>query len=78
MTTILSAGLLVVSLIAIGLAKILTPTVERGIAYLDVPKAVVGIIIATLVLLPEKRRRNWRKIRNSADRKEKPNRAKPR
>jgi Ca2+/H+ antiporter len=40
MTTILSAGLLVVSLIAIvGLAKILTPTVERGIAYLDVPKA---------------------------------------
>jgi Ca2+:H+ antiporter len=53
-TTVLSAGLLVVSLIAIvGLAKILTPTVERGIAYLDVPKAVVGIVIATLVLLPE-------------------------
>jgi Ca2+:H+ antiporter len=53
-TTVLSAGLLVVSLIAIvGLAKILTPTMERGIAYLDVPKAVVGIIIATLVFLPE-------------------------
>ncbi|MGO8973324.1 MAG: calcium:proton antiporter [Steroidobacteraceae bacterium] len=53
-TTILSAGLLLVSLIAIvGLAKTLTPTVELGIVYLDVPKAVVGIIIAMLVLLPE-------------------------
>ena len=36
-----------------GLAKVLTPAVEFGIAYLDVPKAVVGIIIAALVLLPE-------------------------
>ena len=53
-TTVLSAGLLLVSLVAIvGLAKLLTPTVELGIAYLDVPKAVVGIIIAALVLLPE-------------------------
>ena len=51
---VLSAGLLLVSLVAVvGLAKILTPTVEFGIAYLGVPKAVVGIIIATLVLLPE-------------------------
>ena len=53
-TAVLSAGLLLVSLVAIvGLAKVLTPTVELGIAYLDVPKAVVGIIIAALVLLPE-------------------------
>jgi Ca2+:H+ antiporter len=52
--TLLSAGLLLVSLVAIvGLAKILTPTVEFGIAYVNVPKAVVGIIIAALVLLPE-------------------------
>ena len=36
-----------------GLAKALTPTVESGIAYLGVPKAVVGIAIAGLVLLPE-------------------------
>jgi Ca2+:H+ antiporter len=51
---VLSAGLLLVSLVAIvGLAKALTPTVERGIAYFNVPKAVVGIIIAMLVLLPE-------------------------
>jgi Ca2+:H+ antiporter len=53
-TAVLSAGLLIVALVAIvGLAKVLTPMVESGIAYLDVPKAVVGIIIATLVLLPE-------------------------
>lgn len=53
-TTIASGGLLLVSLVAIvGLAKTLTPTVEAGIAYVGVPKAVVGIIIAALVLLPE-------------------------
>lgn len=53
-TTVLSAGLLLVSLVAIvGLAKALTPSVEFGVAYLGVPKAVVGIVIAALVLLPE-------------------------
>ena len=53
-TTALSAVLLVVSLVAIvGLAKVLTPTVEGAIGYLQVPKAVVGTIIAALVLLPE-------------------------
>jgi Ca2+:H+ antiporter len=53
-TALLSAGILVVSLVAIvGLAKTLTPPVESAIAYLGVPKAVVGIVIATLVLLPE-------------------------
>lgn len=53
-TAVVSAGLLVVSLIlVVGLAKILTPSVEAGIAYLGVPEAVVGIIIAALVLLPE-------------------------
>jgi Ca2+:H+ antiporter len=53
-TAVLSAGLLVVSLVAIvGLAKTLTPTVELGIAYVGVPKAVVGVVIAGLVLLPE-------------------------
>ena len=54
MTAVLSGGLLLVSLVAIvGLAKVLTPTVEFAVAYLDVPKAVVGIVIAALVLLPE-------------------------
>jgi Ca2+:H+ antiporter len=53
-TAVLSAGLLLASLLAIvGLAKVLTPVVESGVAYLGVPKAVVGIIIAALVLLPE-------------------------
>src|SRR4029077_14556317 len=53
-TTVLSAVLLDVSLVAIvGLAKALTPTVERGIDFLQVPKAVVRTIIAALVLLPE-------------------------
>jgi len=53
-TAAMSAALLVISLIVIvGLAKVLTPSVELGIAYLGVPKAVVGIIIAALVLLPE-------------------------
>ena len=50
----MSAVLLLVSLAAVvGLGKALTPTIERGIDYLQVPKAVVGIIIAALVLLPE-------------------------
>ena len=53
-TTAVSAVLLVVSLVAVvGLAKVLTPTVEQAIDYLQVPKAVVGTIIAALVLLPE-------------------------
>ena len=37
----------------VGLAKALTPTVEIGVASLGVPEAVVGIVIAALVLLPE-------------------------
>jgi len=53
-TAVLSTGLLLVSLVAIvGLAKVLTPSVEFVVAGLGVPKAVVGIVIAALVLLPE-------------------------
>ena len=53
-TAALSSGLLLVSLVAIvGLAKVLTPSVEFVVAGLGVPKAVVGIVIAALVLLPE-------------------------
>ncbi|CDM62031.1 putative ionic transporter y4hA (plasmid) [Rhizobium favelukesii] len=49
-----SAALLLVALVAVvGLAKSLTPTVEAGISWLGVPKAVVGIVIAGVVLLPE-------------------------
>jgi Ca2+:H+ antiporter len=53
-TAVVSAVLLLAALVAVvGLAKILTPTVEAAIARLDIPKAFVGIVIATLVLLPE-------------------------
>jgi Ca2+:H+ antiporter len=53
-TTLVSAGLLLVALVAVvGLAKALTPTVESAVAQLGVPKAVVGIVIAMLVLMPE-------------------------
>ena len=51
---LVSLGLLVVSLIAVvGLAKVLTPALKAGVAWLDAPQAVVGIVIASLVLLPE-------------------------
>jgi len=50
----ISAVLLVVALVAIvGLAKVLTPTLENVISWAGVPKTVVGIVIALLVLLPE-------------------------
>jgi len=53
-TALVSLGLLVAALVAVvGLAKSLTPAVEVGIARLEIPKAVVGIVIAALVLLPE-------------------------
>ena len=49
-----SFGLLVVSLVAvIGLAKVLSPAVESGVAAVGAPPAVIGIVIALLVLLPE-------------------------
>src|SRR5437870_860879 len=49
--TLVSAGLLLAALVAVvGLAKVLTPTLETGVARLDAPKAVVGIAIAALVL----------------------------
>jgi Ca2+:H+ antiporter len=50
----ISAGLLVVALVAVvALAKALTPTVEAGLDRLGAPKAVMGIIITAVVLLPE-------------------------
>lgn len=45
---------LCVSLVAvIGLAKILSPTIERAVVALGAPKSVVGLLIALIVLLPE-------------------------
>jgi len=49
-----SLGLLLVSLVAVvGLAKALSPSIEAAVASAGAPAAVVGIIIAALVLLPE-------------------------
>ena len=49
-----SLVLLLLSLVVVvGLAKALTPAVDEGIAALGAPKAVVGIIIAAVVLMPE-------------------------
>lgn len=55
-----SFGLLVVSLVSVvGLAKVLSPTIEAGVAAAGAPKAVIGIAIAMLVLLPE----TWAAVR---------------
>ncbi len=49
-----SFGMLLVSLVAVvGLAKMLSPTIERAVEAANAPRAVVGIVIAALVLLPE-------------------------
>jgi Ca2+:H+ antiporter len=51
---LVSAALLGIALIGIvGLAKSLTPALEAIISWIGAPKAVVGIAIALLVLLPE-------------------------
>jgi len=53
-TALTSVGILLAALVAIvGLAKALTPTIEFGVASLNASEAVVGIVIAALVLLPE-------------------------
>lgn len=53
-TALISALLLVLSLATVvGIAKALTPTLEALVAGLGAPRAVVGIVIAALVLLPE-------------------------
>ena len=52
--TMASGALLFISLIAVViLAKLLSPTIEAAVSAVGAPKAVVGIAIAMLVLLPE-------------------------
>lgn len=46
-------GLMLSLLVVIGLAKILSPSIEKGILEIGAPRATVGIVIALLVLLPE-------------------------
>jgi Ca2+:H+ antiporter len=49
-----SFGLLAASLVSVvGLAKMLSPAIEGMVEAANAPRAVVGIVIAALVLLPE-------------------------
>lgn len=49
-----AGALLLACLVAVvGLAKALAPTLEAGVDRLGAPKAVAGVVIAGLVLLPE-------------------------
>ena len=49
-----SFGLLLVSLVAVvGLAKVLSPSIESALVKAGAPSAVLGILIAMIVLMPE-------------------------
>jgi Ca2+:H+ antiporter len=49
-----SFALLLASLVAVvGLAKVLSPSIESALAASGAPKTVIGVVIALLVLLPE-------------------------
>jgi Ca2+:H+ antiporter len=55
-----SVVLLLASLVAVvGLAKLLSPSIERALAAAQAPKAVLGVVIAAIVLLPE----TWAAVR---------------
>lgn len=52
--TLISLAMLIVSLVAVvGLAKIESKPIESAVKTLGLPQAVVGVVIALLVLLPE-------------------------
>ncbi|MFI6284754.1 calcium:proton antiporter [Streptomyces sp. NPDC051018] len=49
-----SLGLLLVALVAVvGNAKLVSPSIEEGVAAANLPNTVVGVVIALLVLMPE-------------------------
>jgi len=51
---LISLALLMICLVGVvGLAKLLAPSIEAGVRQVGAPLAVVGVIIALLVLLPE-------------------------
>lgn len=53
-SAVISVGMLGLALIGVvGLAKGVSPTIESGVESAGMPHAVVGVIIALLVLLPE-------------------------
>jgi Ca2+:H+ antiporter len=57
---VLSFVLLIISLVTVvGLAKLLSPAIERAVAAVGAPKAVLGVLIAMVVLMPE----TWAAVR---------------
>ncbi|WP_223166526.1 calcium:proton antiporter [Nonomuraea sp. SYSU D8015] len=53
-TALTSLGLLLVALVSVvGLAKVESPVIELAVSSAGLPQAVVGVVIALLVLLPE-------------------------
>ena len=55
-----SFGLLLLSLVTVvGLAKMLSPTIELAVEAANAPRALVGIVVAALVLMPE----TWAAVR---------------
>jgi Ca2+:H+ antiporter len=57
---IVSFVLLLASLVVVvGLAKVLSPAIEKGVELAGAPRSVVGIVIAMVVLLPE----TWAAVR---------------
>lgn len=60
----LSFASLCISLVAvIGLAKLLSPTIEAGVTAIGAPKSAVGLLIAAIVLLPE----SWAAVRSARE-----------
>ena len=53
------AALLLALVAVVGLAKLLSPSIEAGVRAVQAPEAVVGILIALIVLLPE----TWAAVR---------------
>ncbi|MGE3194579.1 MAG: calcium:proton antiporter [Microbacteriaceae bacterium] len=52
--TLLSLGMLMLALVAVvGLAKLVSPSIEAGVVAVGFPNSFVGVVIALLVLLPE-------------------------
>jgi len=59
----IALGCLVVALVAVvGLATLLAPTIEKGVRAAGAPQALVGVLIALIVLLPE----TWAAVRAAA------------
>ncbi|MEV0232886.1 hypothetical protein [Nonomuraea sp. NPDC050786] len=53
-TALTSLGMLLVALVSVvGLAKVESPVIETAVSAAGLPQAVVGVVIALLVLLPE-------------------------